>query len=342
MDLLKSKSESKINTPSFATQFMKAGMITAPKEFEVVETPILQPAEGEVRIQLSGSGICASNLPVWEGRKWFSYPASVGAPGHEGWGVIDAVGKNVRKELIGKRVTALTYNAFAEYDLAKVENIVILPDSLAKKAFPGEPFGCAMNIFQRTNPLPKDKVAVIGCGFLGLLLIQLLKDRGCEVLAISQRDFSLEMAREMQADHCVKLDDHYRVIEKIKALTKGEFCDKTLECTGKEWPLNLGIEITRTKGKLIVAGYHQDGMRKVNMQLLNWRGIDMINAHERDPREYIKGIKNAILAIEEKRLHPFELLTHRFSLQNLARGFHYLKERPEGFIKGIAVYENDE
>lgn len=341
MDLLKSKSESKINAYTSTTKFMKAGMITAPKELEVVETPILQPTEGEVRIKLNGSGICASNLPIWEGRKWFSYPLSVGAPGHEGWGVVDAVGKNISKELIGQKITALTYNAFAEYDLAKVENIVVLPDFLAKKAFPGEPLGCAMNIFQRINPLPKDKVAVIGCGFLGLLLIQLLKDQGCEVLAISKRDFSLEMAKNMRADHCIKLDNHYRIIEKIKELTAGGLCDKTLECTGKEWPLNLGIEITRTRGRLIVAGYHQDGMRKINMQLLNWRGIDMINAHERDTKEYIKGIKRAIMAIKEKRIHPFELFTHRFSLQDLAQGFHYLKKRPEGFIKGLVVYENN-
>ncbi len=320
---------------------MKAGMIAAPKKFKVVDTPILQPEEGEVRIKLKGSGICASNLPVWEGRKWFTYPITVGAPGHEGWGIVDAVGKNVNKELIGKNVAALTYNAFAQYDWAQAESIVTLPDSLANKAFPGEPLGCAMNIYKRTNPLPKDKVAVIGCGFMGLLLIQLLKDKGCEVIAISKRDFSLEMARRMGAHYCIKLDDHYRIIKKIKDLTADKLCDKTLECTGKEWPLNLGIEITRTRGKLVVVGYHQGGIRTVNMQMLNWRGIDMINAHERDPKEYIKGIKSAIAAIEEKRINPFELFTHRFPLQDLAQGLNYLKKRPEGFIKGLAVYENN-
>ena len=47
----------------------------------------------------------------------------------------------------------------------------------------------------------------------------------------------------------------------------------------------------------MIAGYHQDGLRQVNMQLWNWRGIDVINAHERDPRVYISGMHAAANAI---------------------------------------------
>ena len=47
----------------------------------------------------------------------------------------------------------------------------------------------------------------------------------------------------------------------------------------------------------VVAGYHQDGPRKVNMQLWNWRGIDVVNAHERDPKTYIQGIREAVDAV---------------------------------------------
>jgi hypothetical protein len=47
-------------------------------------------------------------------------------------------------------------------------------------------------------------------------------------------------------------------------------------------------ELTARGAGSIVAGYHQDGPRQVNMQLWNWRGLDVINAHERDPRSTSK------------------------------------------------------
>src|SRR5690625_1521166 len=319
---------------------MKAGIIKSPGEIIVEEIPMPKPKRGEVRIKLKGSGLCASNLPVWEGRDWFDYPIEAGNPGHEGWGIIDEVGEGVEQELIGKSVTGLSYHAFAHYDIAKLENIVLIPEKLADKPFPGEPLGCVMNIYKRSEISSKDKVAVIGCGFLGLALIQLLKSKGCEVIAISRRDFSLEMAGKMGADHLVQMDDHQRIIDTVKDITKGNFCDKTIECTGIEWPLNLGIEITGIRGKLIVAGFHQDGMRSLNVQMLNWRGIDMISAHERNPENYISGIKKAVRAIEEQKFDPFKLFTHRFSLEEINKGFTFLKERPDGFIKAILTYEN--
>lgn len=329
--------------PILATKTqMQAGRIIAPEQFDAVEVNTPEPQEKEVRIKMQGSGLCASNLPLWEGRDWFDYPIGPGKPGHEGWGIIDAVGPEVDDQLIGKRVTALTYKAFAQYDTADEKDVVILPNFLSDKPFPGEPLGCAMNIYKRTQPSAGEKIAVIGCGFLGLLLIQLLKDKGCEVLAISRRNFSLEKAEEMGADQCIKLDEHQRIIQEVKNSTNGDFCAKTIECTGKEWPLNLGIQLTKTRGKLVVAGYHQDGMRSVNIQLLNWRGIDMISAHERNSKAYIKGIKEAIVAIEEGRLNPFPLFTHKFSMEELGKGFTHLKERPDGFIKGSAVYENND
>ena len=75
----------------------------------------------------------------------------------------------------------------------------------------------------------------------------------------------------------------------VKELTGGAFCDRVIEAVGKQWPLDLAAELTRERGRLIVAGYHQDGPRQVNMQLWNWRGLDVINAHERDPEVYMRG-----------------------------------------------------
>ncbi len=316
---------------------MKAAVITAAGTLQVNDVPLPQPNKGEVRIKLEGSGVCASNIPVWEGREWFNYPLEAGNPGHEGWGTIDAIGPDVPCLRVGDRVACLSYNDYAEYDIAKSEDVVILPSFLKNKPFPGEPLGCAMNIFERSDIKRGQTVAVVGTGFLGALLVQLAKSAGAVVIAISKREFSLKTAERSGADHLVLMDDHYKIIDKVKEITKGRFCDRVIEVTGKEWPLNLSIELTSERGKLIVAGFHQDGMRQVNMQLLNWRGIDMINAHERDPKQYIKGIRNAITAIQKGQMNPFPLITHTFLPDQTGDALDILKERPDGFIKAIIV-----
>jgi len=316
---------------------MKAAVVTAAGSIEIKDVPLPEPAKGEVRIKLEGSGVCASNIPVWEGREWFNYPLPAGNPGHEGWGIIDTIGPGVACLRVGDRVACLSYNAYAEYDIAKADDVVVLPSSLKNKPFPGEPLGCAMNIFERSDIRRGHTVAIVGTGFLGALLVQLAKSAGAFVIAVSQREFSLETARRCGADELVKMDDHYSIIDKVKILTRSRLCDRVIEVTGKEWPLNLAIELTAERGKLIVAGFHQDGMRQVNMQLLNWRGIDVINAHERDPRQYIKGMRNAITAIQKGQINPFSLFTHSFSLEETETALNSLKSREDGFIKALII-----
>jgi threonine dehydrogenase-like Zn-dependent dehydrogenase len=316
---------------------LTAAVLKEPQKVILDNLELPQPKKGEVRIKLEGSGVCASNIPVWEGRDWFDYPVAAGEPGHEGWGVVDAIGEGVENLREGDRVTALTYNAYATHDIAKEESVVKLPDSLEGKPFPGEPLGCAMNIFNRSDIQKGQKVAIVGSGFLGSLLIQLAKSAGAEVIAISRREFSLETAKKAGADHLIQMNDHYGIIEKVKELTNQNFCERVIECTGKEWPLNLSIELTGERGKLIVAGFHQDGMRNVNVQMLNWRGIDMISAHERDPQKYIDGIEAAIKAVEVGKMDPFPLFTHQFDLEEMEEAYTHLTERPDGFIKALII-----
>ncbi|MCM4161446.1 zinc-binding dehydrogenase [Antarcticibacterium flavum] len=315
----------------------RAAVITAPGEVKIKESHLPEPKEDEVRIKIEGCGICASNIPVWEGRDWFEYPIPAGNPGHEAWGIVDKVGSNAKNFTPGERVTGLSYNAYATHDIAKASDLVVLPDFLDNKPFPGEPLGCAMNIFSRSDIQKGQTIAVVGSGFLGLLLIQLAKSAGARVIAISRRDFSLEMAKKAGADECITMDDHYQIIEKVKQITEGKFCERVIEATGKEWPLNLSIELTAEKGKLIVAGFHQDGMRSVNVQMLNWRGIDMINAHEREPEKYVEGIKAAIDAIQKQEMDPFPFFTHGYSLEEMDAAYKDLTERQDGFIKGVII-----
>ena len=79
-------------------------------------------------------------------------------------------------------------------------------------------------------------------------------------------------------------------------------------------------------------------MRQVNIQLWNWRGLDVINAHERDPQEYIKGIREAVKAVEEGIINPEPLYTHTYTLDNIQQAFNDLSNRPDGFVKALITF----
>lgn len=330
---------SRVSSRPLRKACMRAAVIEAPGAVTIRELPLPEPGAGQVRIKLEGCGVCASNVPVWEGRPWFSYPCEPGAPGHEGWGVIDAVGPGVDTVSIGDRVAALTYHAYAEYDLADAGAVVRLPESLAGLPVPGEPLGCAVNVFGRSDIQSGQTVAILGAGFLGTLLTRMAADAGARVIAVSRRVTALETARRSGAHEIVSLEDRSRVVARINELTGGAGCDRVIEVTGKQEPLDLAGELTRIRGRLVIAGYHQDGLRQVNMQQWNWKGLDVINAHERDQAVYVSGIREAVEAIAAGGLDPAPLYTHRFPLEGLSDAIRAAAERPEGFLKALVMMD---
>ncbi|RAK56376.1 L-iditol 2-dehydrogenase [Phenylobacterium soli] len=317
---------------------MRAAVLAGPGQIRLEEVTRPEPGPGQVRLKLEGCGVCASNLTPWAGPEWMEFPTKPGALGHEGWGVVDAVGEGVSGLKVDDRVAALSYAAYAEYDLAEESACVRLPASLAGEPFPGEPLGCAMNIFRRAEIRPGQTVAVVGVGFLGALLTRLAKDAGARIIAVSRRPFSLDVAARMGADELVAMDDHWKIIETVKDLTEGRFCERVIEAVGKQWPLDLAGELTGERGRLVIAGYHQDGARQVNMQLWNWRGLDVINAHERDPELYMQGIREAVAAVAAGRLDPSSLYTHVYPLEELDAALDATRDRPDGFLKALVTY----
>jgi len=314
---------------------MQAAVILGPGQAGLIEVPLPRPENGEVVVRVEGCGVCASNLPLWQGRPWFSYPALPGAPGHEGWGRVQQVGAGVTGLRVGDRVTFLSNNAYAEYDKVSVEALVKLPASLDAVPFPGEPVGCALNVFRRSDIHAGQTVAVIGTGFLGTIVTALASARGARVIAVSRRNSSLELASKYGAFETVLLDDHQRVMDRVRELAGPKGCDRVVEATGYQWPLDLAGELVRERGKIVIAGFHQDGARQVNIQLWNWKGIDVINAHEREAKVYLEGIRAGIAAVESGIFAVTDLVTHVFRLQELAHAYQALDQRPEGFIKAV-------
>lgn len=320
-----------------AVRSMHAAVLHAPGQAVLQSVDAPEPGPGQVLVRLEGSGVCASSLPLWEGREWFTYPQPPGAPGHEGWGRVAALGEGVTGLNEGDRIAALTYRAHAEYDIADAHAVIRLPDSLADRPVLGEPLGCATNIFMRSEIRAGQTVAIVGIGFLGALLTQLARHAGARVIALSRRPFSLEFAKAAGADHTLLLDDHWKILEQVKALTDGRWCERVIECTGLQWPLDLAGEMSAERGRLVIAGYHQDGLRQVNLQLWNWRGIDVINAHERDPQAYVDGMRRAVEWMTQGIMDPEPLYTHRLPLDRVGEALELTRTRPDGFMKALVT-----
>jgi threonine dehydrogenase-like Zn-dependent dehydrogenase len=283
---------------------------------------------------VEGCGVCGSNLPVWEGRPWFDYPLAAGAPGHEGWGYVDAVGDGA-DAAVGARVAFLCDNAFADVVEVPAQHLVRLPRELDDQPFPGEALGSGFNVAARSRFAAGQLVCVVGAGFLGAVVIACAAAAGAEVIAVSRRHFALDVATAMGAKETVAMKDAHSVVNELSALTGGRLCDVVVEAVGAQEPLNLAGELTGEGGRLVIAGFHQDGPRTVDVQLWNWRGIDVINAHERDPSVRLRGIGQAAAAVADGALDPNPLYTHSYPLERLAEAMNAMAERPDGFLKAL-------
>lgn len=312
---------------------MRGAVIEAPRRVRIERLPDPMPGPGQVRIEIEGCGVCASSLPTWEGRPWFRYPGVPGAPGHEGWGRIDAVGDGVSGLSVGERVAMLSYNAFADRDVAHADCVVKLPPGLSGKPFPGEALACAMNIFERAEIAAGQHVAIVGVGFLGAILVKLAARAGAHVVGISRRPFALETALRFGAEAALPMGERGEVVRQVMDWASGRCCERVIEAVGNQEALDLASDLVGERGRLVIAGYHQDSPRSVDMQQWNWRGIDVINAHERDPRVYVRGMRAAIDLVTSGQLEIEDVCTHVFSLDRLSDALEAVRTRAPGLIK---------
>ena len=231
---------------------------------------------------------------------------------------------------------ALGYRSFASYDIAPAAAVVKLPPNIIGP-FPGEPLGCAFNILRRSYIVAGQTVAIVGIGFLGAVLTKLASDAGARVIAISRRAGSLDLARHYGAAETIAMEDHWAIISRVKALTGDALCPRVIEAVGKQWPLDLASALVAPGGRLIVAGYHQDGPRQVNLQDWNWKGIDVVNAHERDPAVCRRGVEEAVAAVASGQLDPTRLYTHVYPLDRLGEALDATRDKPNGFVKALVT-----
>jgi threonine dehydrogenase-like Zn-dependent dehydrogenase len=191
----------------------------------VAEGPTPEPGWGEVLIEVKACGVCASELHDWMGGS-SSYPRRLG---HEPSGIVRAVGPRVTKFDTGQAVTGLLSSAYSQFEVANQDDLVAIPEGVSCEFALGEPLACLVNAQRRTHIELADQVAVIGLGFMGLGMLQLLRLRGPRrLIGIDVREEARQKALELGADEV----HHPEQVPSKYLLTRGS-----------EWQGHKGVDV---------------------------------------------------------------------------------------------------
>lgn len=317
---------------------MKIAILSAPQTFEIADQPVPSIQPDEVLVRVAACGVCTSELDMWEGKAGPDiYPRY---PGHEVSGVVEKIGEDVRTLKPGDPVGVWAPgNGFAEYVAAKAVHCYPAGD-IPLDLVLSEPLACAVNAVEMANLSLSDDVVIIGAGFMGNLVQKLVTLQGPRRLIVADiRGDALERAQQLGASHIVDITKE-NLAERVKELTDGKGADASFEVTGAQAPLQLLGDVTRMSGKVVIVGYHQGGLRQINLAYWNWMAFQILNAHFRDINVIQRGMRIGMRLLTSGRLSLDGLVTHRFALADVNEAFRIAHEKPTGFVKSTVVMEN--
>ena len=317
---------------------IRAYAMEKPGVMSQVWVPMPEPGEHEVRLKLLVCGTCASEyLP------WLNCEDPGRIMGHEGVGIVDKVGERVTKLKVGDRVTGMLHQCFAEYTIGNENELVKVPDALSDEESVGEPLAMLMSGVGQTPLELGQTFAIIGTGYMGLGFLQLMRAKGAgKIIAIDVRPEGLANAKRFGADELLTTDAVPP--EYIVDVWDDGIFDRGIpvvaEVTGNEAALQLAGDMTAVHGHLSIAGYHQGGMRSINMALWNWKAIHIANAHERRDWRCAGLIQNALTLIQKGFLNTKDLMTNVYGFDEINKAYYELKHKPDGYIKGVIRISN--
>jgi 2-desacetyl-2-hydroxyethyl bacteriochlorophyllide A dehydrogenase len=316
---------------------VKLAVLAAPQRFEVVDAPVPDVEDDEVLVRVSACGVCASELDIWSGAADVSYPLY---PGHEVSGTVVARGPEVTAFATGDPVAVwATGRGFAEYvavkaDYCRPAGSVPLREALA------EPLACSVNAVELADVRLGDDVVIIGAGFMGNLVQELVSLRGPRhVIVADTRADALERAAKLGATRVVDVRSE-SLTDVVAELTGGVGADVTFEVTGAQAPLGAVGDVTRMSGKIVLVGYHQGEPRQIPLGQWNWMAFQIVNAHFREVSTIMRGMSVGMRLVTSGRLSLEGLVTHAFSLADINEAFATAVSKPEGFVKSTVVLED--
>lgn len=314
------------------TSSMRAAVLTG-DGFELHAVDVPAPQAGELLIKTAACGVCSGDVFVYRHRE--TYAATYNRLGHEASGVVAAVGPGVTDFGVGDVVTALALPAYSDYFIAPAAAVAKLPPAVDPAYAVGEAIACCVHAANRFGTRPGDRVAVIGCGFMGLICLQLARYQGAgHIIAVDPVAERREMGVQMGA--AAAYDPVAAAAEAILA-AEGEF-DLVIEAAGVQSAIDLSTTLVAQHGRIVLVGYHQsnNGQRTVNMEQWNYKAIDVVNGHVRREDEKVAALRQGMALLADGHLDTAPLVTF-YPLTAIERAFRDLSSGAPGLFKAVMI-----
>lgn len=281
----------------------RVAVATASGGIVLRERPVPEPGPGEVLVRVEFCGVCSSDLGYLAGS-----PAEGRHLGHEVVGRVETGVGDVRPG----RYAVQTSEGFGDHVVVAPEALVPVPDGLQPRfAALAEPVACAVMAADRSvGAAPPTHALLVGAGFMGLVLVRLLAARGIAVTALDPDPGARQAALTMGAEIIASTADDLP--------GEADF-DLVLECVGNQAALDVAVRHVAIGGLLSIVGYHQSagGMRSFDVRTLNFRGVDIVNAHERDEATIGRAMARALVLLARGILDGSVLVTGTTPLAGL-------------------------
>ena len=307
------------------------------REIEIRSAEIPDPLPEELIIRLEACGICSWDIQSYLGNfaRHCPYPFSAG---HEGVGTILRTGSRVKDFHEGQRVAMHELPVgtpggplFARHALRHVSRVAEIPETKESAiSWIVEPVVCVVNGIRYANLQPGDTVAVVGCGYMGLLFIQGLRGYLTKhILAVDVEANRLKLAEEFGALEVVQP-------ESIRESLLGG-CDVVFEAAGTPEALELAMSLARTGGSIVVFAWHRHihAFDLERWHVNSWRFLNLgpeMNPHFGDL------YPGTISLMANGTFSNRKLVTHTASFGSAKDLFETAASGSDGYIKGVVTF----
>jgi len=312
----------------------KVAVLVEKGKINLVEEEVPSLGREDVLIKVGACGICTGDLYGFSGYPvWFKLPSPLG---HEPSGEVVEVGNDVTRFSKGDHVTALGGPGFSDFVLVNESYVEKVPENVPFECVIGEPLACVVNAVRLIYPKIGDNVAVVGTGFMGLLLIQALSHLSLNVLVgVDLNNERLRLAKHYGANMVLNPSEG-DIAKETLVMTDGKGFDTVIEATGDPRGVGLATRLVRRRGKLAIFSYHPN---PVSVDLREWdsKGLEVIMTNPSRAEDMRDNLKIAVRMMSRGVFNLEKLITHKWVLNDIQKAFEYASKKPGDYIKGVIV-----